>query len=95
MKNPFSKRKTLNSNPARQYAVRDPPTFLVPRLFVLPALARQATKNTIAQEIVMTAPNVRHANDVNRTGGHRIAGSAFGQMRKGACQFVTRETPFT
>jgi len=43
----------------------------------------------------MTAPDVKHANDVNSTGGHRIAGPAFGKMRKGACQFVTRETPLT
>jgi len=43
MKNSFNERKTFNLNLAGQYAVRNPPTFLVLRPSVLPALARQAT----------------------------------------------------
>ena len=82
MKNPFSK-KNFKLKPSRTVRRKAPANIFGATPICLNYVSPASNQGTLAQEMVMTAPDVRHANDVNRTGDHRIAGPAFGKVRKG------------
>jgi len=89
------KEKNFEFKPSRTVRRKGPANIFGAKAICLTCVSSASNRGTLVQEMFMTAPDVKHANDVNRTGGHRIAGPAFGKMRKRACQFVTRETLLT